>query len=134
MSKRLKQEDGFTFIEIVGVLVIMGVLAAVAINRFADLQGHARDKAVYAAITELKTRLNSHFCNDLLDGKDPIAITYAEVDIYLGKDFEVTAWNPNGDDPLKITFTITYFPDPNDHSKNPLTAAGLVISKPLFGL
>ncbi|MEA3279599.1 MAG: prepilin-type N-terminal cleavage/methylation domain-containing protein, partial [Thermodesulfobacteriota bacterium] len=50
----LKNEKGFTLIEIIAVLVIMGILAAVAIPKFFDLQTKAREKAVYTALSELK--------------------------------------------------------------------------------
>ncbi len=135
MIRTIKREDGFTFIEIIGVMVIMSVLAAVAINRFVDLQGRARDKAVYAAVAELKTRVNSHFCTNLLDGVDPGNITYQadKVDTYLGKNFDVSNWNWEEHE-TKITFDLTYYPYANDHSLHPLTVVNLELTKPLFGL
>ena len=83
-------------------------------------------------MAELKSRVNSHFCSDLLDGKSPNEITYtaSEVGIYLSKDFLIENWDDS--DSLKITFDITYYPDPTDHSKNPLVKPGLILSKPLF--
>jgi len=42
MKSRLNNEKGFTLIELVMVIVILGILAAVAIPRFIDLQGSAR--------------------------------------------------------------------------------------------
>ena len=65
----LKNEEGFTLIEIIAVLVIMGILAAVAVPKFFDLQTRAREKAVYTAVSELKVRINQHFASELLDGK-----------------------------------------------------------------
>jgi MSHA pilin protein MshA len=55
----LRNEKGFTLIEIIAVLVILGILAAVAVPRYLDLMGQARISAAQAAIGEIKGRLSS---------------------------------------------------------------------------
>jgi prepilin-type N-terminal cleavage/methylation domain-containing protein len=126
-----KNEDGFTLIEIIAVLVIMGILAAVAVPKFFDLQQRARRKAIYTAVSELKVRVNQHFASQLLDGKTVGAITYAaaSVDTNLGEDFSVSTWTEGTND---ISFTITYYPDPDDHAKNPVVRTEQ-IEKPKTG-
>lgn len=42
MKNHINNKKGFTLIELVMVIVILGILAAVAIPRFVDLQGSAR--------------------------------------------------------------------------------------------
>lgn len=132
MFKRLKSNDGFTLIEIVAVLVIMGILAAVAIPRFFNLQDRAREKAIYTAVSELKIRVNQCFASQLLDGRTPDTVTYEAVDvgINLGSDYLVENWDADEDEPV-ITFDLTYYPDSANHTKNPLTKVGLILTKPV---
>ncbi len=64
----LRNQKGFTLIEIIAVLVILGILAAVAIPRYFDLQGQARGKAVSGAISALQSHATQHYANGLLNG------------------------------------------------------------------
>ncbi len=54
--KRLQNDKGFTLIEIIAVMIILGVLAAVAVPRYVDLAGGARQKAIDAAVSEINAR------------------------------------------------------------------------------
>ena len=71
MSRRrskVSNQKGFTLIEIIAVLVILGILAAVAIPRFMDLTSVASDKAAMQAVAEGKSRLSNQFARNLLSG------------------------------------------------------------------
>jgi prepilin-type N-terminal cleavage/methylation domain-containing protein len=57
----LKQElllnaKGFTLVEIIAVMVILGVLAAVAVPRYVELEDSARDKCLQTLISEINAR------------------------------------------------------------------------------
>ena len=61
-------------VEIIAVLILLGILAAVAVPRYMDLQNQARTSAAQAAIAEVKGRLSSGYGIELLQnsGATPV--------------------------------------------------------------
>jgi len=64
----LKKQKGFTLIELVLIIVILGILAAVAIPTYINLQGDAQASANMAYVGALRSAISMNFAKQLLEG------------------------------------------------------------------
>ena len=62
-QKLLRDNSGFTLIEIIAVLVVLGVLAALAVPRYVDLENNAKQKAVDTVVSEINARESLTWAN-----------------------------------------------------------------------
>lgn len=66
MRKIVRNQKGFTLVEIIAVLVILGILAAFAIPKYFNLQDDAKNRALQGALAEGKARVNQYAAQYLL--------------------------------------------------------------------
>ena len=93
--RRIKNEKGFTLLEIIAVLVILGILAAVAVPKYISLLDEARNSAAQAAIAEVKGRASGWYgLLTLRNGTAPAAASVLNSvgtpNPNLGVDYNVT--------------------------------------------
>jgi MSHA pilin protein MshA len=104
----LRNEKGFTLIEIIAVLVILGILAAVAIPKYLSMMDESRIAAAQGAIGEAKGRCSGYYANQLLAQTTPnvsnvLNSLTANGGPDLGSDFTVGAGLAAGSSNIVIT-------------------------------
>jgi MSHA pilin protein MshA len=81
--RKINKQAGFTLIELIMVIVILGVLSAFALPRFADLGGDAREASISGLAGAVKAAANIAHAQQLANGAsgatgvtlDSVAIT-----------------------------------------------------------
>jgi len=68
MLRILKNKQGFTLIELVIIIILVGVLAAIAIPRYVDLRNNAVEAAAQATLDSGRAAINLQFAQQVLAG------------------------------------------------------------------
>ena len=92
MKKMNKKQAGFTLIELVMVIVILGILSAFALPRFADLTGDAREASISGLAGALKSAAAIAHSQQVADGtSSSTAVTLDNESILMVEGFPTTA-------------------------------------------
>ncbi|CED62119.1 MSHA pilin protein MshA [Moritella viscosa] len=64
----MKKQNGFTLIELVIVIIVLGILAATAVPKFINLQDDAKESALKGAEAAIRSAANISYSKSAIDG------------------------------------------------------------------
>lgn len=112
LRKMLKKQEGFTLVELMIVVVILGILAGIGVQQYANVQQRAKEAADKANRKVLTNATNMWLILESPAAtEEPFEVTEDElVPYYLDE------WpdNPLGDDPYTVTVTTEEDPTTGD--------------------
>ena len=79
MFANLRNEKGFTLIELVIIIVILGILAAVAIPKYQDMSAQAKEAAARGSIGNLRSAVTIFYANQAVTTGTPAWPTLAQL-------------------------------------------------------
>ncbi len=62
-----KKQKGFTLIELIIVLVLLGIVAAIAIPKYLDLTSQAKEKALKGNLSNIRGTISMQYSKSILD-------------------------------------------------------------------
>ncbi len=106
LSSKRSADSGFTLIELVIVIVVLGVLAGIAVVRYSDMKTRSAETADSANRQAIHDAIHLHFAKEVLE--TPGFSMADAVDDY---NTDPTAFFSSGEEPLKADqsrFTESY--------------------------
>jgi len=76
----MRRQSGFTLIELVIVIVVLGILAAIAIPRFISLQREARIAVIDSLFNSVRSGANLIYAKSAVEGEINLATAAVDVD------------------------------------------------------
>jgi len=74
-----KSQSGFTLIELVVVIVLLGILGVTALGRFQDLSSDAQAAAIAGIASELTSASAINYAEGILDGTYTVTLNAADI-------------------------------------------------------
>jgi len=90
MNNCCSNEHGFTLLEIIAVMVILSILAAIVVPKYVSLDESARQRAIDAGIAELNGRETLTWSNEKISVSGWVSDekTFGFIDPFLGDEYD----------------------------------------------
>jgi prepilin-type N-terminal cleavage/methylation domain-containing protein len=102
---RANNQKGFTLIEMIAVMLVIGILSAIAMPRFVDLESNAKQKTIDTFKSEINGRESLTWANHKISGSGFVS----DVKIFADLNFDPGPhyrWNPG--DPKRSGGTLKF--------------------------
>jgi type IV pilus assembly protein PilA len=108
LSKMMKKNEGFTLIELMIVIAIIGILAAIAIPQFAAYRARSFNSAAQSDLRNAATAQEAYFVDEQTYASTTGALIGATYGLFLsegvvfvinsasGDGYDMSAWHPRG--------------------------------------